>query len=91
MATTRDLDGRLILSRERVEAIASVIQLREETKNAGQLPYPHDWPLPPCPECERPVTKWLSSKGEGEHLRFHFWPCNHGIVADQPSRAAQGN
>ncbi|MEU1908473.1 hypothetical protein [Streptomyces hygroscopicus] len=90
MATTRDLDGRLILPRERVEALADVIQLRKEAMDSGRLPHPRDWPLPPCPECHSPVTKWLSSEGEEQTLRFHFWPCNHGIVADQPP-GPQGN
>ncbi|MFJ2752798.1 hypothetical protein [Streptomyces sp. NPDC087297] len=61
-----------------------MIQLRQEIMAADRLPYPHDWPLPPCPVCRRPVQKWVSSSDARLPLRFRFGPCGHGIVADQP-------
>ncbi|MEU5057487.1 MULTISPECIES: hypothetical protein [unclassified Streptomyces] len=84
MAIARDLDGWLVLPFERVVALANMIQLREEAVEAGRLPYRRDWPLPQCPECHGSVTKWLSSRGDDSRRRFHFWPCDHGIVADAP-------
>ncbi|MFE6808627.1 hypothetical protein ACFVEN_44290 [Streptomyces sp. NPDC057681] len=85
MAISRDLDGRMILPARRVEALASVLRLREEHEAAGLVPYPQDWPFPQCPECHGNVQRWGGGCGEdGEARSIWFFPCGHGIVADEP-------
>ncbi|GAB1329905.1 hypothetical protein [Streptomyces sennicomposti] len=84
MRNARDLDGRMILPRERLDALGEVLRLRAETMEAGNLPYPEDWPLPLCPECHGAVQKWISGSGDGLPTSYWFSPCGHGIVADRP-------
>jgi hypothetical protein len=82
MPTTRDLDGRAILPLERIEALDHVLELREQALEAG-LPYPEDWPLPPCLECGAAVVRWLRMGGGEYPITYHFFPCKHGVVADR--------
>ncbi|MGW1030287.1 hypothetical protein ACWD4J_42715 [Streptomyces sp. NPDC002577] len=80
MDKERDLDGRLILPWERIEAIDKVLELRKAAVGAGNVPYPHDWPLPMCPICRGTVGSYVRSGGSDE-IRYHFFPCGHGVVA----------
>ncbi|MFE9114018.1 hypothetical protein ACFYN9_31000 [Streptomyces collinus] len=92
MLITRDPDGRAILPLKRIEALDQVVQRRVQALEAGELPYPEDWPLPSCLECGAAVERWGRSGG-GEHpMVFLFFPCGHGVVADRaevPKPASQ--
>ncbi|MFD5452183.1 hypothetical protein [Streptomyces sp. NPDC127100] len=83
MSTPRDLDGRAILPLERIEALARVLDLREQAIEADDLPYRQDWPLPPCLECKGAVVRWLRSGGGEYPIAYRFFPCHHGVVADR--------
>ncbi|CAL9673250.1 hypothetical protein SUDANB176_07570 (plasmid) [Streptomyces sp. enrichment culture] len=82
MPTRRDLDGRAVLPLERIEALDHVLGLRKQILEAGGLPYPQDWPLPPCLECGAAVHNWVRGKG-GLPTSYWFFPCGHGVVADR--------
>ncbi|MFF9204289.1 hypothetical protein ACF1AE_21210 [Streptomyces sp. NPDC014986] len=83
MLTPRDLDGRAILPLERIEALDDVVQRRAQALDAGGLPYPEDWPLPPCLECGATVVRWLRGGGGEYPMTYRFFPCGHGVVADR--------
>ncbi|MFG3336968.1 hypothetical protein ACGFZZ_33740 [Streptomyces tendae] len=83
MPTQRDLDGRVILSLERIESLDRVLGLRAQAIEDGDLPYREDWPLPPCLECKGAVVRWLRSGGGEYPIAYRFFPCQHGVVADR--------
>ncbi|MEY9816338.1 hypothetical protein [Streptomyces albogriseolus] len=88
MPTSRDLDGRVILPLERIESLDRVLDLRKQVLEAGDLPYPEDWPLPPCLECGAEVQSWVRGRG-GLPTSYWFSPCGHGVVADRAQPFAQ--
>lgn len=81
--TKRDLDGRAILPSERIDALAHVLELRDQAHERGELPYGRDWPLPPCLECGATVTDYGRASGDGHTHSIWFFPCGHGVVADR--------
>lgn len=84
MTPALDADGRTILPRQRLEALDKIMSLRIQTSEAGDLPYPEDWPLL-CLVCRAPVEMLGKSSGPGEHLVLIFDPCAHAAVADRRS------
>jgi hypothetical protein len=84
MSQRRDMDGRLIIDPARSAALERVLQLRDEALAAGDLPFPMDWPLPPCLVCGATTTEYLAATDPHWPTRHHFYPCGHGVVADSP-------